>query len=210
MAKRNSSPIVSIDCAIFGYHDQHLKILLVKWTGLGGWGLPGGYIRHEESLSQAANRILEERTGIRDLFLQQFHTFGDSPFRARNHKHSDTLNAIELPVVLPEGNWLLGRQLSIGYYALVDYERVAVSLDFFLEDYQWWDIDEIPGLLFDHNDIVERLWKPSDCICTTSPLGPTCCRPSLPCPKFRCCTKRCWAKRWTDAIFPRNSSRWGC
>lgn len=149
-------PHLSLDCAIFGYHDQQLKILLVKWAGLAGWGLPGGFIRNEEPLSEAATRILAERTGIQNLFLQQFHTFGDSPYRVRSRTQSEFLPTIDFPVPIPEDNWLLGRQLSVGYYALVDYRQVTIKTDMLAEQYRWWDLADIPMLLFDHNDMVEK------------------------------------------------------
>ncbi len=149
-------PHFSLDCAIFGYHDQQLKILLVKWAGLEGWGLPGGFIRHEEPLYEAANRILAERTGIQNLFLQQFYTFGDSPYRIRGRSRSDLIKATGATINIPEDNWLLGRKLSVGYYALVDYRQVTIQTDIFAEAYQWWDLSEIPALLFDHNDVVEK------------------------------------------------------
>jgi hypothetical protein len=65
-------PHLSIDCAVFGFHDNQLKILLVKWKNLEGWCLPGGYVKRSEPVDEAAQRILEERTGIGKLFLQQF------------------------------------------------------------------------------------------------------------------------------------------
>jgi len=67
-------PHVSIDCAIFGYHEEQLKILLIKNNLINGWCLPGGYIKRTETLVKAANRIVKERTGIGNLFLQQFKT----------------------------------------------------------------------------------------------------------------------------------------
>ncbi len=76
-------PHISIDNVIFGYYNQKLKILLLKWKGYNGWGLPGGFIKRIEPLSEAAHRILEERTSLSNLFLQQFHIFGDSPYRVK-------------------------------------------------------------------------------------------------------------------------------
>ena len=74
---RHYIPHVSLDCAIFGYHERQLKLLLIKRTFLNGWCLPGGYIRRTEKLVEAAERNVRERTGIDNLFLQQFKTFGD-------------------------------------------------------------------------------------------------------------------------------------
>src|SRR5580658_4467093 len=70
-------PHVSLDCAIFGYHERQLKLLLIKRPFLEGWCLPGGYIKRTEKLVEAAERNVRERTGIDNLFLQQFKTFGD-------------------------------------------------------------------------------------------------------------------------------------
>lgn len=149
-------PHLSLDCAIFGYHDQRLKILLVKWAGLQGWGLPGGFIKHEERLSDAAHRILNDRTGLQDLFLQQFQLFGDTPYRLSNHTAADLIKLTGVTIDIADDNWLLGRRLAVGYYALVDYRRVTVQTDFFAEEYQWWDISDVPTLLFDHNDMVDK------------------------------------------------------
>ncbi len=70
-------PHVSLDCAIFGYHEQQLKLLLIKYRAIDGWCLPGGYIKRSEKLVDAAGRNVKERTGIDNLFLQQFKAFGD-------------------------------------------------------------------------------------------------------------------------------------
>ncbi len=149
-------PHISIDSVIFGYHDQQLKILLLKWIGYNGWGLPGGFIQRREPLSQAAHRIVQERTGLDGLFLQQFHTFGDSTYRLQERSVREFTEKYGLAVDASEGNWLFERTLSIGYFALVDYSKVSVRTDFFTNEYQWWDVDAIPSLLFDHNETVEK------------------------------------------------------
>jgi hypothetical protein len=137
---------LTIDCAIFGYHEHQLKILLAKWKRLDGYSLPGGFVGRKEPLSIAANRILKERTSLDKVFLQQFYTFGDSEFRSKDHKYA----------TLPKDSWLKERTLSIGYYALVDYSRVTVEEDILTEKYVWQDIKKVPGLLFDHNEMLER------------------------------------------------------
>lgn len=146
-------PHISLDPVIFGYHDQQLKILLLKMKGLDGWGLPGGFIRREEPLSVAAHRILHDRTGLEDLFLQQFHVFGDSPYRLEER---DVSFFAKVGLEVEPGNWLLERTLSIGYFALVDYSQVSVRTDFFTETYQWSDVGDIPELLFDQNEVVGK------------------------------------------------------
>ncbi len=135
-----------IDCAIFGYHDQQLKILLAKWKMLNGYSLPGGFVGRKEPLSIAANRILKERTSLEKVFLQQFYTFGDSAFRSQNQKYES----------LPKDSWLKERTIGIGYYALVNYSHVNVEVDILTEEYVWEDINKVPTLLFDHNEMLER------------------------------------------------------
>lgn len=139
-------PNFTIDCAIFGYHEQQLKILLAKWKQLDGYSLPGGFIGKKEPLSTAANRILKERTSLDKVFLQQFYTFGDSEFRREDHKYSS----------LPKNNWLHQRTLTVGFYALVEYSRVTVVEDILTEKYIWQDIRKVPKLLFDHNEMLEK------------------------------------------------------
>lgn len=138
-------PHICIDCAIFGYHNQQLKVLLAKWKGLDGYSLPGGFVGRSEPLSMAAHRILKERTSLDKVFLQQFYVFGDSGFRSQKQKYAH----------LPKDNWLRERTLSIGYYALVEYSRVTVEEDILTDQYTWMDIHKIPGLLFDHNEMLE-------------------------------------------------------
>lgn len=147
-------PHVSIDPVIFGYSDQKLKILLLKWKGLEGWGLPGGYVKREEPISQAANRILEERTGLKNVFLQQFYTFGDSHYRTHDQSLKEIIQ--EQGEDILEGSWLFERTLSISYFSLVDYSKVNVTTDFFTYDYHWFGIEEIPELLFGQNEVVEK------------------------------------------------------
>jgi 8-oxo-dGTP diphosphatase len=139
-------PNINIDCAIFGYHEHQLKILLAKWKGIDGYSLPGGFVGRKEPLSMAANRILKEKTSLDNVYLQQFHTFGDSEFRTENHKYA----------MLPKGNWLRERSLTIGYYALVNYSRITVEEDILTEKYVWQDTKKIPTLLFDHNEVLDN------------------------------------------------------
>jgi ADP-ribose pyrophosphatase YjhB (NUDIX family) len=147
-------PNVSIDCTIFGYHDRKLKVLLLNWKTPEGWSLPGGRVKRNESLQLSASRILSERTGLEEIFLNQFHTFGDSVFRQQRFKHTKALSKFN--VDFGEDNWLLDRTLSIGFYALVDYSLVNPQPDLFTEECRWWDIYDVPGLLFDHNEMIEK------------------------------------------------------
>ena len=70
-------PGISVDCAIFGFHENVLKVLLLKVEHINKWALPGGFIKKNETIENAAYRVLQERTGVDNIFLQQFNAFGD-------------------------------------------------------------------------------------------------------------------------------------
>ncbi|QHV95859.1 MULTISPECIES: NUDIX hydrolase [Spirosoma] len=149
--KTNYLSSVSIDLVIFGFHDGQLKVLLLRWKGTDDWCLPGGRILHEENLDEAAYRSLRERTGLSEIFLQQFHTFGDV-MRYKNFSKQETLLKLGLPDEAQRE--LVSRDVSVGYYALVEFAEVTPTPDFFTEECRWWDVDQIPLLLFDHNDMI--------------------------------------------------------
>ncbi|HEX8327619.1 MAG TPA: NUDIX domain-containing protein [Hymenobacter sp.] len=151
-------PHLSVDCVIFGYHDQQLKILLIRYHGHQSWSLPGGYVENQEALTDAAHRILSEKTQLQNLFLQQFYTFGDSPTRLNRIAIQDIHNKTyaKANIALSPEHWLAKRTLSIGYYALVDYQEVTVTPEFLVDEYSWVDVQAVPALQFDHNEILEK------------------------------------------------------
>lgn len=154
--KNNCLPAVTIDCVIFGFRAGQLKVLLLRWKGTDGWCLPGGYVRTDEDLQRAAHRILRERTGLREIFLQQFYTFGDV-VRYPPISAEPLLRQLHIPYEsLTE---LSSRTISVGHYALVEFEQVMPTPDPFTDECRWWDIDQIPALLFDHNAMVSMALK---------------------------------------------------
>src|SRR3954453_8372589 len=149
---------LSIDCVIFGYHERQLKVLLLKWKHSNKWSLPGGFIKLDETLDEAATRILTERTGLSELFLQQFQTFGEprrSERSAADIKHLETI----LGTPMAKDHWLLKRTVSIGYYSVTEYSQVNPQPDFLSDECTWYDINAIPKLVFDHNLIVTEALK---------------------------------------------------
>jgi 8-oxo-dGTP diphosphatase len=140
-------PHLSIDCVIFGFHNDELKVLLLKWKDDDYWCLPGGFIKKEESVDNAATRILKDRTGLNDIFLRQFYTFGD-PTRDRNKEL--------VKIQAKKGDWLNERFVTIGYYALVEFSQVNPQPDWLSEYCKWYDIPKVPKLIYDHNAIVNR------------------------------------------------------
>lgn len=146
-------PNVSIDCAIFGYHSGDLKVLLVRNKLLTMWCLPGGYIKKDETLDDAASRISMNRTGIGNLFLHQFKAFGNPD---RNHDRSVDWKQITDLVDGNAGNigWLDGPTITIGYYAITDIVNATPAPDLFSSECAWFPVTNLPPLGFDHQEIV--------------------------------------------------------
>jgi ADP-ribose pyrophosphatase YjhB (NUDIX family) len=145
-------PHVSVDCAILGFHEGELKVLLLRWKHTDAWSLPGGFVLKDEPLDRAAERVLRERTGLERIYLQQFHAFGGTD--RREDAILPSLHA--LGVSVPRDHWLVGRIISIGYVALVDFAEATPTSDFLSEECRWWDLHDRPRLLFDHDAVVER------------------------------------------------------
>jgi len=147
-ARENYLPHVSIDCVVFGFHEGMMKVLVLKMKDEGEWYLPGGFLQKKEPIETAANRILKERTGLDDIFLQQFHVFGD-PERSKEHfeMYKDMLPASQ--------NWFANRFLTIGYYALVDFYDVNPMPDQLSVSCNWYDLNDVPELKLDHSLILK-------------------------------------------------------
>lgn len=123
-------PSVTVDLIIFTVKNNDLKILLKKrekWPYEGRWALPGSFIKMDESLEDAAERTLHEKTGMKDVYLEQLYTFGEPNRDPRT------------------------RVITIGYFALVNHEEVQVDE----EGTQWHSAYDLPELGFDHDEIVE-------------------------------------------------------
>jgi 8-oxo-dGTP diphosphatase len=150
-------PHLSIDCVIFGYHDGQLRVLLLKWTASDLWSLIGGAVLKEESLDHAATRVLYKRVGLKDIFLRQFYTFG-SVERVRQSDYDTTF--AKLGFSREESEQLLLRTITVGYYTLVDYQKVDPKPDHRTEDFDWWDVRDLPKMVFDHRYIIEQALVP--------------------------------------------------
>lgn len=125
---------LSIDNLIFGLDNDELKILLVKQTDpmhQGKWALPGGWIRYDENLRDAAYRLLEELTGVKQLYLEQLKTFG---------------RVDRFPTE---------RVVTIAYYALVSAEHYSLVAGQSAADVSWQSINDLPELIYDHAEIID-------------------------------------------------------
>jgi 8-oxo-dGTP diphosphatase len=146
-------PSLSLDCVIFGFHENQLKVLLLRMKNADLWALPGGFIYREEDIEEAAIRVLKERTGIDQIFLQQFHVFGH-PQRVNKKFHIDAFR--KSGIKLEKDHWILQRFLTVGYYALVDFAYVVPSPDPGSADCAWWDLHDIHELFLDHKNILDK------------------------------------------------------
>jgi len=129
--------LVAIDCIIFGFDGNDIKILLVQ-RGLkperGKWSLMGGFLQNDESLEQGADRILKKLTGLEGVYMEQLQTFGDTQ-----------RDPVE-------------RTISVAYFALIDIHRYEqqISNDYHAE---WFLLKKTPDLIFDHKKMVEGAKK---------------------------------------------------
>lgn len=144
-------PHLSVDCVIFGFHGEQLKVLFPKVKNLDLWSLPGGYVMKDEDIEAAAQRILEERTGVTDIYLEQFYIFGKA-----NRSTGETLKKVLLAnnFEIDEKSWVFERFVSVGYYALVDFSKVNTKIGIYDEACEWHDIHQLPDLAFDHAEIT--------------------------------------------------------
>ena len=145
---------VSVDCALFGFDGESLKLLLIRQrTESAGelteaalqMALPGNLVKEDESLDAAAKRVLSELTQLDDVFLKQFHAFGH-PDRVSDLKDQQWLRTFrEEPK---------NRVMTVAYYGLVSLHDHTPSPASFAGDVHWTDVRDLPNLAFDHDDIA--------------------------------------------------------
>ncbi|OAV45298.1 NUDIX domain-containing protein [Lewinella sp. 4G2] len=141
--------LVALDSIIFGFDAGALNLLLIKRNfepASGRWSLMGGFLRAGESLDAAASRVLEELTGLQQVYLEQFHVFG-----------SVDRDPVE-------------RTISVGYYSLVNQTVVSRQLS---DRYaaHWVPLREVPKLIFDHNAMVTTALARLRYQATHQPIG---------------------------------------
>ncbi|MCA9020775.1 MAG: NUDIX hydrolase [Planctomycetaceae bacterium] len=125
---------LTVDCVVFGLDEADLQVLLIQRDlppFEGDWALPGGFVRLEESLEEAARRELQEETGIENVFLEQLYTIGTVDRDPRE------------------------RVVTVAYYALVNLSdhRIQAATD--ARNAAWFAVDDVPALAFDHPEILE-------------------------------------------------------
>jgi 8-oxo-dGTP diphosphatase len=126
-------PALAVDCVVFGLDEADLAVLLIRRDlepFAGKWALPGGFVRVDETVDEAARRELSEETGLGRVYLEQLYTFGATDRDPRE------------------------RVVSVAYYALVNLadHRVKAATD--AREAAWFAVSDLPSLAFDHDEIV--------------------------------------------------------
>lgn len=126
---------VTVDIVIFTVRRKKLEVLLVQRGAepyKGKWAIPGGFIRLSENLDEAAKRVLDEKTNVKDVYLEQLYTFG-KPDRYPN-----------------------ARVITVGYFALIrsDDLELAHDTELQIQQVKWHSVYNLPPLAFDHEDII--------------------------------------------------------
>lgn len=123
---------LSVDCVIFGFEDNELKVLVIKCNlkeFKGKWSLLGDLVKPDEDIDAASYRILKERTGLNDVYLEQVQTFG----KPKRHP--------------------AGRVITIAYFSLVNIKNHALKLAD--NELHWHPVNDIAEMAFDHKEILQ-------------------------------------------------------
>jgi ADP-ribose pyrophosphatase YjhB (NUDIX family) len=125
---------VAVDCVIFGYEEEELKVLLYHRgfePSIGKWSLLGGFVKSDETLGDAARRVLYNTTGLQNIYQEQVHSFS-KPDRDP-----------------------AGRVISVAYYALIRIKQQDSDL---VREHgaHWWPVSRLPKLVFDHKEMVDE------------------------------------------------------
>ena len=124
---------LTVDCVVFGFDEGELKVLLIERAlepFKGRWALPGGFVRVDETIDEAARRELAEEAGLKDVFLEQLYTFGAVDRDPRE------------------------RVVSVAYYALVKLAAYDTKAATDAADARWFPVSQVPPLAFDHAEIL--------------------------------------------------------
>ncbi len=151
--KEDYLPHIAFDSVIFGFNGKDLKILVLEYQNTGLFALPGGFLGRNESLEEAVANGVKQRTGINNLYLEQFHTFSN-PGRANPEAMKQILEMNGMNIKAHD--WLLDRFISVAYYALINFEEVDPVPDALADSIDWYSLDKLPPLMMDHEEIVQK------------------------------------------------------
>lgn len=144
---------ISVDCVIFGYDENKLKVLVRSETVPQGgtirteWKLPGNHVRRDETIDSTASRILKEQTGLENIFVKQFMVFSDPDRLKRRFQDYEWVK----PRLLDE------RVITVGFYSLINISDIDNSK--LIDVAKWEDAYSISELMFDHSEIFDEALK---------------------------------------------------
>ncbi|MDO8571962.1 MAG: NUDIX domain-containing protein [bacterium] len=133
--KKYPHAVIATDVVILTVHEEQLRVLLIKMKKkpyIGMWAVPGGLVQGSESVDAAAKRHLIEKTGVKDIFLEQLYTFGRvnrDPF---------------------------GRVVSVAYFSLIPNANLQLKTTKDYEDVAWFSVKKLPKLAYDHDEIIHN------------------------------------------------------
>jgi len=141
--------LLAVDCIIFGFDQEDLKILLIKRgfePEMGKWSLVGGFLKKEETLEAAATRILNLYTGLDNIYMEQVDTFSEVD-----------RDPVE-------------RTISTAYYALIDIKEHSKNL---IQQFSanWFSVSKAPHLIFDHDKMIQHALRRLRNRAATEPIG---------------------------------------
>lgn len=141
--------LLAVDCIIFGFDHEGLKLLLIKRDfepEKGKWSLIGGFLKKEEVLDTAAIRILESYTGLQDIYMEQLHAYSDID-----------RDPVE-------------RTISVAYFALINIENHNAEM---IQNYhaQWFSVSDAPKLIFDHDSMLRHALRRLSYRTSRKPIG---------------------------------------
>jgi len=140
----------TVDNVIFGFDEGDLKVLLIRRgeePHMGKWALPGYFVYPNEDLDDAAIRVLEELTGINNVFLEQVQTFGAV------NRHA------------------FGRVITVAYFSLIKISNFAIQPASIALQAQWHSVSEVGNLAFDHDEILEACFNRLKWLVRSRPVG---------------------------------------
>ncbi|ULC58016.1 NUDIX hydrolase [Flaviramulus sp. BrNp1-15] len=140
---------LAVDCIIFGFDDEDLKVLLIQRDfepERGKWSLMGGFLKKNETLNDAAARILNRLTGVHDVYMEQLYSFSEVD-----------RDPVE-------------RTISTSYYSIINIENHNEEL---IENYnaKWFSLSKVPNLIFDHNAMLDKAIKRLRRRTSINPIG---------------------------------------
>lgn len=165
------NPHISVDCVIFGFDFEKLNVLVierdhrpdaVERPSSKHHALPGNLIMEDETLDQSAERVLKELTGLENIYLEQFHAFGD-PDRVRMENDTEWLRTYRDE---PQA-----RVITVAYLSLVKMEAYVPQPSSFARKVDWFPISEVPALAFDHDEILKKALRTLKTRLRYQPIG---------------------------------------